>query len=200
MTQFRPKLTLTVLVAITACCALVAFLVKCGNAMRDFRAKVQIVESALGTIVPEVDQELYETWLQNAQANPTFAAWVKRNNWESWSQENKVIFAVGNGGSGHSVAVEYFGSWRQDWTIVRYTRSPQTDYSRAPLTRGDTVIRVNVKITCTRPLGPFSPATSISIAENPSSDNNLLVERLRVKLGQNNTITDHADPDHGGRL
>ena len=195
MVRFCPPFSRKAFFVIAICCAVAAVLVKCRNdAIRDFAAKVTIVETALSAITPEVDQELYEAWLQEAKAtNPKVREWEKI--FGHLKNKDKVKIAVSGGGSGVANTTEYFGSLNHDWTIIRSTDSPKTDYSDSalPITPKQ-VIRVNVKITCYQPFGLFSRKTSISIDEKPASDNKRFIERLKTELDKCDTryeIEDH---------
>jgi hypothetical protein len=168
--------------------------VKCEtDAERDFASKVNIVDAALRKSLTEVDQGLYDTWVQRARAaNPTFSIWEQDT--KSWKgKADKVKASVFPNGSGESQALDYFGS-SHDWTIIRSTDSLDTDYRRRPIINQDQVVRMHVKVTCSRPCSLLSRRTSISIAECPAPDNKRLIDRLKAELDRKATqykIEDH---------
>ncbi len=123
----------------------------------------------LGTILPKVEKELYETWAEEAKAtNPTtFAEWEK--DYGHLKDKAKLSIVVHPGG-GEGSAFDYFGSSR-DWKVVRYTDSPSHC--------------VDVEITCRRPCSLLSRTTSVSIVARPATDNKRFIERLQSELDQN---------------
>ena len=169
MARFRSQVGLKALLAFTTFCAVLAAIVKCENdASRVFAAKETIIETALGTILPKVEQELYETWLQEAKAtNPTtFAEWEKLYGY--LKDKAKLSIVVHPDGS-ESRAFDYFGSLHE-WRIVRYTNFPSHC--------------VDVKITCLRPCSLLSRTTSVSIVVHPTPDKKRFIDPLKSELAQ----------------
>ena len=71
MARFRPKLGLKALLAIVACCAVVALVKLENDPRRDFAAKETIITSVLSKILPKVDESYFTTRGCSKQKLPT---------------------------------------------------------------------------------------------------------------------------------
>jgi hypothetical protein len=102
------QFSLRTLFVVATACAVVCAIIKCEtDARRDFAAKVAAVQTALGKTLPEVEQEIYQRWLQQAKTtNPTFASWQEL--FKPLRDKDKVRFAVCDVGSSESNDLDYF--------------------------------------------------------------------------------------------
>jgi len=180
--QKRLQFTVRTLLIVMTCCVVIAAIVKCEtDARTDFAAKVAIVDAALGKVLTEADQELYDQWGQNARvAKPPFGTWETLT--RSW--KDKVKVTVYPNGSGEAQVLGHFGS-SHDWTIIRSPDSRNTDYSRQPITEPNQVTHIDVTVTCSRPCSLLSRTTSVTIESHPAPGNKLLIDRLRAELDKN---------------
>jgi len=182
MQRSRLQFTLRTLFIILLICAVVCSLVKCErDARRNFDSVVGAVETSLAKAEQEADADLYQDWLKEARANPTLSHLPK-----DLSSPAIVHAVIGEGGSGHGRAPDYFGS-TQDWRVARQVLSPRADFSKTPWEhdpqdRGGNVI--NVTIRCSRPCSIISRQTSLSIAVHPAAKNPLLLNTLKTLLDE----------------
>ena len=93
MSLFRPQFTLRTLFAIMTLCAIVAASVECETvASRRFSSKEVVIEASMGTLLLQIDRELYRNWVKDQEANNLkFAAWAQKEGFRSWKHPEKAI-------------------------------------------------------------------------------------------------------------
>jgi hypothetical protein len=78
MNRRRLQFSLRSMFVLTTIFVVLCALVKCEvDARRTFSETSDTVRSVLAKVVPEVERELYDRWLRDARANPTFSSLEK---------------------------------------------------------------------------------------------------------------------------
>lgn len=140
------------------------------------------IDSVVSNAIQPSERDVKRSWLRDASANPTFAAFV-----DKYPPDFDVVGSLCVFGDPQDAGYGcLYQSW--SWEVVFSAPPPAgRDLTQIGTSAddGSRTERVNVRVVISRRVASLFSQTPIQIVEKPAPDNDLLVNRLTAGFAEN---------------